>query len=217
MGGRDSPNRGTPWIADGILHIVEDSVEATLHVDSDAWFSWLAEAARFYVKHPIGNFFCRKELRKRGGPYWSAYRRYRGRVYRAHVGRDEDVTSARLDAIAARLAQQIDEREVPVSQQPTQKVKAMRSNQSQMQMIVAQAEANAHEISRLRAALSDTLAVVEHLTRTAEGVLVLAGQALNDAIEDDARRGVAEGQRVLRLYGDQKHTIKGVFAEPPIE
>jgi hypothetical protein len=208
MPGRAGPNRGTPWITGGVLHIGEGDTATTLHVGSHAWFAWLAEASRFYVKHPAGNFFCRKEPRKRGGLYWSAYRRHQGRVYRAHVGRDEDVTSARLDAIAVRLAQQIDEQEAPASQQPTQKVKAVQSNQSQKQMTVAQAEANAREITRLREALGDTLAVVEHLTRSAEGVLVLAGQALTDVIEDDVRHGVAEGQRVLRRYGDEKHTIK---------
>jgi hypothetical protein len=209
MPGRVGPNRGTPWIADGVLHIEQREIETTLFVNSHDWFAWLAEASGFYVKHPVGNFFCRKEKSvRRGKPYWSAHRRLRGKVYRAYVGHDDDVTRERLDEIAEHLAQQIAEHDASAGHQPTQKVKAMRPNQSQMQMIVAQTEANAHEISRLREALGDTLAVVEHLTRTTEGVLVLAGQALNDAIEEDARRGVAEGQRVLRLYGDQKHTIK---------
>jgi hypothetical protein len=47
----------------------------------------------------------RKEQRQRGDGYWVAYARRGGRLRKAYVGRGEQVTGARLDAVATALAQ----------------------------------------------------------------------------------------------------------------
>lgn len=105
---RASPNKGTPWIENGLLHVTQGGVEQIISVGSDAWAAWLEHATGFYVKNTQhGNFSCRKETRQRGGAYWSAYRRANGRVYRAHVGKDSDLTSQRLDEIAQHFNQMI--------------------------------------------------------------------------------------------------------------
>ena len=192
MPGRVGPNRGTPWISDGELHIEREDTETTLQVGSEEWFAWLSEASGFYVMHPVGNFFCRKERSvRRGRPYWSAHRRLHGKVYRAYIGHDEAVTSDALDMVAERLAQQIAESEAPARQPPVQEVKT-----------------RARARSSPREALNDALTAVERLTDTAERVVALAGQPVDAALADDARQGAAEGRRVLRLYGNQKHKIK---------
>lgn len=192
MPGRVGPNRGTPWISDGELHIEREDTETTLQVGSEEWFAWLSEASGFYVMHPVGNFFCRKERSvRRGRPYWSTHRRLHGKVYRAYIGHDEAVTGDALDAVAERLAQQTAESEAPARQPPVQEIKT-------------RARVGFSE----REALNDTLTAVERLTDTAERVVALAGQPVDAALAEDARQGAAEGRRVLRLYRNEKPKVK---------
>ena len=105
MPSRTSPNKGTPWVDDDGLHIESDGTSSVLSLDSSFWFAWLEEAKRFYVKHPCGNFFCRKEARRRGGMYWSAYRRFKGQAYHTYIGSDEDCTRQKLEEVARYFAQ----------------------------------------------------------------------------------------------------------------
>src|SRR5260370_13103309 len=53
-----------------------------------------------------GTFTARKEQagNKRGGRYWKAYRRRNGKLHRAYLGKSEELTLERLNAIAAALA-----------------------------------------------------------------------------------------------------------------
>lgn len=104
MPSRASPNKGTSWVESGVLHRAEHA-DATIPVGSLEWFTWLAQASRFYVKNnEHGNYFCRKEVRQRGGVYWYAYRRAGGRAYTTYAGSDQDLTTQALDTIATKLA-----------------------------------------------------------------------------------------------------------------
>jgi hypothetical protein len=79
-------------------------------LDSAEWFAWLEEARTtsfsYAVFDPacgyiIGMMTVNKEQRQRGGRYWRVARRVGGRVRKIYLGRSEEVTEARLAAIAA--------------------------------------------------------------------------------------------------------------------
>ena len=110
---RASPNKGTPWLENNLLHITQGGIEQTIPIGSDAWATWLEHATQFYVKNTQhGNFSCRKETRQRGGVYWYAYRRANGRTEHTYIGKDSDLTSQRFDEIAQHLNQVIHGQEV---------------------------------------------------------------------------------------------------------
>jgi LuxR family maltose regulon positive regulatory protein len=81
----------------------------SLRLDTPAWFAWLAQPMTTSFSYPVmdgargyisGYLTVRKETRQRGGVYWSAYRRWQGRVQKVYLGRTERVTLARLQAAA---------------------------------------------------------------------------------------------------------------------
>ncbi len=60
-----------------------------------AWLSWLEAATTSRFTYPVydgrvgyivGFMTVRKEVRQRGGSYWTVYRRQRGRVRKVYVG-----------------------------------------------------------------------------------------------------------------------------------
>ncbi len=76
-------------------------------VGSDAWDTWLADQQimSFSYRGPLGSFTARRE-RKRHGWYWYAYRKWGGRLRKAYLGKSEELTPERLNAIAAALIEQ---------------------------------------------------------------------------------------------------------------
>jgi hypothetical protein len=79
-------------------------------LDSAAWFAWLEAATAISFSYPLFDPACgyivgfmtvRKERKQRGYRYWSAYRRQNGRLRKRYVGPSQQVTRARLEAIAA--------------------------------------------------------------------------------------------------------------------
>src|SRR5262249_12896790 len=75
--------------------------------ESAAWQSWLAQRSSFAFQSKDGyRFTARKETRARGGIYWVAYRKIRGKLTHTYLGRSEDVTLARLEQAARFLAWQ---------------------------------------------------------------------------------------------------------------
>src|SRR5207302_1541121 len=64
-----------------------------------------------------GSYTARKERagNHRGGWYWKAYRTYQGRLYRAYLGKREDLTLARLHEIALTLSARIHEQAEKIS------------------------------------------------------------------------------------------------------
>jgi hypothetical protein len=86
-----------------------------IHVDSAAWFAWLAAPTTTSFAYPMVNsgqgyvdgfLTLRKEPRMRGGLYWTAYWHVGGRLRKASVGPAARVTAARLHAVATTLRAQ---------------------------------------------------------------------------------------------------------------
>lgn len=80
-----------------------------IRLDSAAWFAWLELPSVVSFAYPIvdasagwiaGYMTVRKERRSRGSQYWVAYRRRAGRLGKVYLGRSNQVTSARLAAVA---------------------------------------------------------------------------------------------------------------------
>lgn len=102
--------RTTPTVRDGILGWRADGVQQPVAVDSAAWQSWLAQARSFAFASLSGSFTAHCAPSQRGGRYWRAYLRRHGVLYRAYLGRSEDLTLARLEAVAHQLAAQVAQR-----------------------------------------------------------------------------------------------------------
>ena len=80
-------------------------------VESAEWLEWLErdDSTLFAFHAPEGGYTARREGSGsgRGGWYWKAYRKHQGRLYRAYMGKGEDLTLARLREIAWTLSERI--------------------------------------------------------------------------------------------------------------
>lgn len=97
-----------PTVEEGILICQTEGKTASIQLDTAAWHVWLTDAAGFVFRSQDGHFTARKETasNQRGGQYWRAYRRRKGRLYRFYLGKPEDVTLARCQQAARVLAGQ---------------------------------------------------------------------------------------------------------------
>ncbi|GAB4198467.1 MAG: hypothetical protein OHK0022_17860 [Roseiflexaceae bacterium] len=75
-----------------------------IRLGSVAWSAWLADqtSGAFSYRLPGGALTVRRE-RKGGRGYWYAYRRQGGRLRKAYLGRDAELTATRLREIGAAL------------------------------------------------------------------------------------------------------------------
>lgn len=100
--------RTTPTIRETTLHVYEDEQETFIVVGSARWFEWLQERTStiFSFRSPDGSYTARKENagNHRGGWYWKAYLKRQGALYRAYLGKSEDLTFERLNEVALMLA-----------------------------------------------------------------------------------------------------------------
>src|SRR5579859_22594 len=94
-------NRTTPLVISGRLY-TDDDYTGTL-VGSHAWFTWLTIATTFYYEGRPGSFTAHREHRQRGDQYWTAYRRQRGVLRRAYLGKANQLTEKRLEEVALTL------------------------------------------------------------------------------------------------------------------
>ncbi len=94
--------RSIPKVREGSLqqHIAEGTSTNTISIGTAAWYSWLEQHHSFTFETPGTNFTARKEQRP-GGWYWYAYRRSRGKLHSAYLGKSEELSLQRLNAIAA--------------------------------------------------------------------------------------------------------------------
>jgi LuxR family maltose regulon positive regulatory protein len=103
--------RSTPTIRDGRLLCYTEEQAASIAVGSEQWFAWLCEeTSTIFSFHVLdGSYTARKERAgsRRGGWYWKAYRTYQGRLYRAYLGKSEDLTLTRLNEVAQTLAERV--------------------------------------------------------------------------------------------------------------
>ena len=101
-------NPTTALVEGETLSYQRDGERYQLGVGTAAWFAWLRTATLFRVRAPFGTFTVRREQagNQRGGWYWRAYHKRAGKLHRIYLGKSEEVTLARLRAVAATLAGQ---------------------------------------------------------------------------------------------------------------
>src|SRR5690349_7117565 len=103
--------RSTPTVSDATLFLHEEIQDVFIPVGSVRWFEWLEkETSTIFSFHALhGSYTARKERigNHRGGWYWKAYRKSEGKLYRAYLGKSEDLTLARLGEAALILATRI--------------------------------------------------------------------------------------------------------------
>ncbi len=80
-----------------------DETHAGVPVGSTEWYSWLTQHRSFRFEHPSTPYTARREQRP-GGWYWYASRRTEGTLHTLYLGRSEDLTLERLEAVAQRFA-----------------------------------------------------------------------------------------------------------------
>ncbi len=75
-------------------------------VDTPSWYAWLETATTFTFTSDEGTFTAHKACagNRRGGWYWRAYRRKRGRLSRCYLGISSNLTLSKLREAARRLA-----------------------------------------------------------------------------------------------------------------
>ena len=106
----------TPTIRGDTLVYEQDGAIRTLPIESPAWATWLAGATSFAFEGRHGHFTAHKERASngRGGWYWRAYRKRGAVLRRAYLGKDGALTRARLEQVAARLAERDTAEELPI-------------------------------------------------------------------------------------------------------
>jgi predicted ATPase/DNA-binding CsgD family transcriptional regulator len=102
MRGYRLSNRKPPVVRQGLLYTAGDQVTPALQVESAEWFNWLAEQSSFRVETTAISFTVRRKERSNGS-YWYAYWKHQGKLSSTYLGKSEDVTLARLNAVAAML------------------------------------------------------------------------------------------------------------------
>jgi LuxR family transcriptional regulator, maltose regulon positive regulatory protein len=101
-----------------------------IDLDTPAWIAWLHDPLNlsFRFQSPLGAFTARKEHRKRGGSYWSAYRRQAGKLTKHYLGKVAGLNLEQLESAAQILSSngqksQTQATRQPVSASPDQNVK----------------------------------------------------------------------------------------------
>ncbi len=95
-----------PLVCDN--HVLESTgakdQPASIIVGSDAWYTLLLDQQiqSFSFRHHLGAITIRREL-KRHSRYWYAYHKRAGRLRKAYLGKTEELTLERLNAVAVTL------------------------------------------------------------------------------------------------------------------
>src|SRR5947209_16771541 len=71
---------------------------------SPAWLVWVSQVSSFAFHGQNGSCTVRKERKLRGGGYWYAYARVAGNLTKRYLGRDTDLTLARLEQVVQEFA-----------------------------------------------------------------------------------------------------------------
>jgi LuxR family maltose regulon positive regulatory protein len=101
---KPSPTAGI--VRNGNLVYEQQGQRVVVLLDSPSWYTWLETATAFTFSGEEGTFTAHKASagNRRGGWYWRAYRRRRGRLFRCYLGISTNVTLAKLREAARRLA-----------------------------------------------------------------------------------------------------------------
>ena len=99
-----SPTAGA--VRDGCLVYEHQGQRVVVLLDTPSWYTWLETAASFTFTSDEGTFTAHKAAagNRRGGWYWRAYRRKRGRLSRCYLGVSPNLTLSNLCGAARRLA-----------------------------------------------------------------------------------------------------------------
>ncbi len=96
-------------MSDSGKSIVKDNLlladTTPIPVDSPLWYEWLSAAKKFSFKGQNGCFVAQCETR-RNKAYWYAYRRRAGKLFKAYMGKTEELTLERLQQTSLSLAGQ---------------------------------------------------------------------------------------------------------------
>ena len=106
----------TPQVRHGLLFDQQAVGDSQIAVGSRDWWTWLEanHGGVFRFLHPAGCFSARRE-RRRGGWYWYAYLKRGGELHKSYLGRSENLTAERLEAVAQSLARRADGAAAPSS------------------------------------------------------------------------------------------------------
>lgn len=101
-------NPAVPVVHTNTLSYQQDQQDMRLQVGTAAWYAWLSTTHVFAFRSMFGTFTARKERasNQRGGWYWRAYRRYKGKLHRVYLGKSDEITLDRLNAAAMTLTRQ---------------------------------------------------------------------------------------------------------------
>lgn len=99
-----SPTAGA--VQNGWLVYEQQGQNVVVLVDTPSWYAWLETATNFTFTCDEGTFTAHKACagNRRGGWYWRAYRRKRGRLSRCYLGVSANLTLSKLREAASRLA-----------------------------------------------------------------------------------------------------------------
>ncbi len=100
--------RRLPLVADHSLRLLEEPSDPIV-VGSEAWYRWLAaeQHQSFAFRNQLGTFTVRRE-RRRQRWYWYLYHKREGKLRKAYLGKTEEVTLERLNAVTAMSVGQSD-------------------------------------------------------------------------------------------------------------
>ena len=95
-----------PTVQGETLSYRQGQQEQRLTVGTAAWFAWLETATAFAFVSEVGSFTARREQagNQRGGWYWKAYRKHRGKLTTRYLGKPETLTLGHLREVARVLA-----------------------------------------------------------------------------------------------------------------
>ena len=93
-------------VRNGCLVSEQQGQHVVVLLDTPSWYTWLETATRFTFICDEGTFTAHKAGagNRRGGWYWRAYRRKRGRLSRCYLGVSTNLTLSKLREVARRLA-----------------------------------------------------------------------------------------------------------------
>ncbi len=130
--------RTTPLIQGNTLVYAQDDQEEAILVGTPTWYAWLVTTTTFAYSSPSGTFTARKEQvgNRRGGRYWKAYRKRKGILYHAYLGKSEELTPARLESVAAMLVNQFTSDDRQNTYQSEMKVSAVIRSRKQNQRLL---------------------------------------------------------------------------------
>jgi LuxR family transcriptional regulator, maltose regulon positive regulatory protein len=94
-----------PTVREDRLVYQLDGRTQEIMLETSEWFTWLGKSSMFTFHSSTGTFTARKERagNKRGGWYWKAYRKHKGKLFSTYIGKSESLTLARLHTASARL------------------------------------------------------------------------------------------------------------------